>query len=79
MSKVDGTLAIDATHLVIEAFGSALIRHERKTPERCGRCGSLRLQLVYMPELENDAAICQACGFLMTPDDTPESPIAIPL
>jgi hypothetical protein len=79
VSKVDGTLAIDATHLVIEAFGAALIRHERKTPERCGRCGSLRLQLVYMPELENDAAICQACGFLMTPDDTPESPIAIPL
>ena len=79
VTKVDGTLAIDASHLVIEAFGAALIRHERKMPERCGRCNSLRLQLVYMPELENDTAICQACGFLMAPDDTPESPIAIPL
>ena len=79
VTKVDGTLAIDATHLVIEAFGAALIRHERKMPERCGRCSSLRLQLVYMPELENDTAICQACGFLMAPDDTPEKPIAIPL
>ncbi len=79
VSKIDGAMAIDATHSVLEAFGSALIRHERKMPERCGRCRSLRLQLVYMPELDNDAAICQTCGFLMTPDDTPESPIAIPL
>ena len=79
VSKVDGTIAIDATHSVLEAFGAALIRRERKTPERCGRCSSLRLQLVYMPELDYDAAICQTCGFLMTPDDTPVSPIAIPL
>ena len=79
VGKVDGTMAIDATHSFLEAFGTALIRHERKTPERCGRCSSLRLQLVYMPELDNDAAICQTCGFLMTPDDTPESPIAVPL
>ena len=78
-SKIDGTMAIDATHSVLEAFGTALIRHERRTPERCGRCNSLRLQLVYMPELDSDAAICQTCGFLMTSDDTPERPVAIPL
>src|ERR1039458_4184074 len=75
VGKVDGTMAIDATHSFLEAFGTALIRHERKTPERCGRCSSLRLQLVYMPELDNDAAICQTCGFLMTPDDNPVSQI----
>ena len=79
VSKIDGTMAIDATHSVIEAFGNALIRHERKMPERCGRCGSLQLQLVYMPELDNDAAIFQSCGFLMAPENTPESPIAVPL
>jgi hypothetical protein len=78
-SKVEGTMAIDATHSVLEAFGAALIRYERKMPERCGRCSSLRLQLVYMPELDNDTAICQACGFLMAPPDVPEHPIAIPL
>lgn len=79
VSKIDGSMAIDATHSVLEAFGAALIRYERKMPERCGRCGSLKLQLVYMPELDNDTAICQSCGFLMAPNDTPESPIAIPL
>jgi hypothetical protein len=78
-NKIEGTMAIDATHSVLEAFGSALIRQERKMPERCGRCNSLRLQLVYMPELENDAAICQSCGFLMAPKDAPESPVAIPI
>jgi len=79
VSKVDGQMAIDATHLVLEAFGAALMRLERRMPERCGRCGSLRLQLVYMPELDNDVAICQSCGFLMAPPDTPEGPIAVPL
>jgi hypothetical protein len=79
VTKIDGTMAIDATHSVLEAFGAALIRHERKTPERCGRCSSLRLQLVYMPELDNDTAICQTCGFLMAPNDMPESPIAVAL
>jgi hypothetical protein len=78
-TKIDGTMAIDATHSVLEAFGAALIRHERKMPERCGRCSSLRLQLVYMPELDHDTAICQACGYLMAPDDVSESPVAIPL
>jgi hypothetical protein len=78
-TKIDGTLAIDATHSVLEAFGAALVSYERKMPERCGRCSSLRLQLVYMPELDHDTAICQTCGFLMTPDDVPESPVAIPL
>jgi len=78
-TKIDGTMAIDATHSVLEAFGAALIRHERKMPERCGRCSSLRLQLVYMPELDHDTAICQTCGYLMAPYDVSESPVAIPL
>jgi hypothetical protein len=58
VSKVDGEMAIDATHLVLQAFGAALL-------------------LFYMPELENDAAICQSCGLLMVVlPDMPENPIA---
>jgi hypothetical protein len=67
-SKVEGTMAIDATHSVLEAFGVALMRYERKTPERCGRCASLRLALAYMPEFETDGAVCQTCGFVMKPE-----------
>ena len=79
VTKIDGTMAIDATHSVLEAFGAALIRYERKMPERCSRCSSLRLQLVYMPELDHDTAICQTCGHMMAPDDIPEAPVAIAL
>jgi hypothetical protein len=79
VTRVDGHLAIDATHAALEAFGAALIRWERKMPERCGRCGSLRLGLMYMPELDTDGAICQTCGFLMAPDDTPDRPVVFPL
>jgi hypothetical protein len=46
VTKVEGSIAIDATHTVLEAFGAALIRYERKMPERCDRCGSMKLQLV---------------------------------
>jgi hypothetical protein len=74
-----GNVAIDATKSVLDAFGAALIRHERKMPERCGRCSSQRLQLVYMPEFDSDTAICQTCGFLMAPEDASENPVAIPL
>jgi hypothetical protein len=81
VSRIDGTMAIDATHSVLEAFGAALVRHERQTPERCGRCGSLRLMLMYMPEFDTDGAICQTCGFLMKPAGAEDavSPIAVPL
>jgi hypothetical protein len=79
VTRIDGTMAIDATHSVLEAFGAALIRHERQMPERCGRCSSLKLMLMYMPELETDGAICQTCGFLMTPENTPEKPVVFPL
>jgi hypothetical protein len=78
-SKVEGTMAIDATKAVLDGYGAVLIRHECKVPERCGRYASLRLRLFYMPELENDTVICQTCGHLMAPDGTPVSPIAIPL
>jgi hypothetical protein len=81
VTRIDGTITVDATHAFLEAFGGALIRHERKTPERCGRCSSLRLMQMYMPEFDNDGAICQTCGFLMAPPGAREavSPIAVPL
>jgi len=77
-SRIDGTMAIDATHSTLEAFGAALIRHERETPERCGRCGSVRLMLMYMPEFDTDGAVCQTCGFLMKPDGAPDDTPIIP-
>lgn len=69
--RYDGIVVVEATHAVIEAFGAALIRHERQTVERCGRCGSLRLIVLYNPEVNTDGATCLSCGweFLPNQDD----------
>jgi hypothetical protein len=67
------------THSVLEAFGAALIRHERKMPERCGAVTLYGCNWCTLPELDNDTAICRACGYLIGPADVPESPVAIPL
>ena len=67
-SRHDRTMVVDATHSVIEAFGTALIRHERQTVERCGRCGSLRLIALYNPEFRTDGAACLSCGWEFLPN-----------
>jgi hypothetical protein len=68
-SRHDGTIVVDATHSVIEAFGAALIRQERQTPERCVKCGSLRLVPLYKPESDVDGAACLSCGWEFRPDE----------
>ena len=63
--RFDGQLAVDATGSVLAAFGAALVRYERGTPDRCGTCGSYRLTSVYRPDLDVDppfAILCESCG-----------------
>jgi hypothetical protein len=68
-SRHDGAMVVDATHAVLESFGTALVRHERETPERCGRCGSLRLIPLYKPEANIDGAACLSCGWELRPNE----------
>jgi hypothetical protein len=67
----DGSIVVDATRSVIEAFGAALIRHERKMLDRCGKCASLRLQPLYKAKLGVDGALCLSCGWEFSPDEEP--------
>src|SRR6266542_1775601 len=67
-TRHDGTMVVDATHAVLEAFGTALIRDERQAVERCGRCGSLRLTALYNPEFRTDGTVCLSCGWEFLPD-----------
>jgi hypothetical protein len=73
-TRDDGMIALNATHATLEAFGAALLRHERQTPERCGRCGSLKLIVLYRPELQVDGAVCQSCGWEKLPTEDPDAP-----
>jgi hypothetical protein len=62
--RYDGTMCVDATYAVLNAFGAALLRHERQTADRCARCGSLRVQVIYRPDSrEGDATGCERCGW----------------
>ncbi len=60
--RYDGTVAVDATHALLNAFGAALMRHSRKVADRCPRCGSLRMNIAYGPEAR-EVAFCEACGW----------------
>ena len=68
-SKHEGTMAVDATHSVLEAFGTVLVHRERQTPERCGRCGSIQLIELYNPEFDVDGAKCLSCGWELLPHE----------
>jgi uncharacterized protein with PIN domain len=63
--RYDGTLAVDATYAILNAFGAAILRHERPTSDRCSRCGSLRVQVVYHPEsVSEEGVACESCGWM---------------
>ena len=61
--RYDGTLALDATYAVLNAYGAAILRHERPTADRCPRCNSLRIQVLDESEFESGLGIaCESCG-----------------
>jgi hypothetical protein len=63
--RYDGTLAVDATSVVLNAYGAAMLRHERPLADRCPWCSSLRIQVIDEPEFESGLAIaCESCGVL---------------
>jgi hypothetical protein len=49
--RQDAVFVIDATHTVLAGFGSAIVRHECGSPERCPKCGSYNLDVGFNPEL----------------------------
>jgi hypothetical protein len=64
-TRYDGTLAVDATYAVLNAFGAAILRHEQPTPDRCSRCSSLRITIVTHPEFDSgEAIVCEGCGWI---------------
>ena len=65
----DGTIVLDATHALLETFGTALIRHERQTPQRCEKCGSLRVIPLFKPEIDVDGVACRSCGWEFRPNE----------
>ena len=68
-TRQDAVFVLNATHGVLEAFGSAVIRHESGAPERCPKCGSYNLDVGFNPALRRPyVSECEECGW-QSPDE----------
>jgi hypothetical protein len=63
-TRFDAALVLDATRTVIEAFGTAVIRHESGSPVRCPECGSYSIEVEFDPDLLPHPYVseCTSCG-----------------
>jgi hypothetical protein len=63
-ARQDAVFVLDATHTILAAFGSAVIRHESRSPERCPNCGSYNIDVGFNPELPKPyVSECEECGW----------------
>lgn len=70
-TRMDGVLAVSAVDQVLSTYGMALVRHERREPDRCPSCGSYRLTSVEDTDVAGPMyiTICEACGWEDLPED----------
>jgi hypothetical protein len=71
--RFDGQIALEATQAVLAAFGRAVLRYERGTPDRCPQCQSYRIDSDYVPELGIDppyVTFCGSCGWHTAPTNS---------
>lgn len=62
--RSDAEFVLDAVRSVVAGFGSAAIRHESGSPDRCPKCGSYSLNVGYNPELPRPyVSECEKCGW----------------
>jgi predicted RNA-binding Zn-ribbon protein involved in translation (DUF1610 family) len=64
-TRPDAEIVIDAAQSVIGTFGTAVMRHESGSPERCPECGSYSIDVGFEPELMPRPYIleCENCGW----------------
>jgi hypothetical protein len=64
-TRHDAEIVLDATHSVIDTFGTAVMRHESGAPDQCPQCGSYVLDIGFEPELMPRPYIleCENCGW----------------
>ena len=66
--RFDARIAVDATENILASYGTALLRYESGTPNRCPNCGSYQLVSVYRSDLEIDPPFittCKRCGWVI--------------
>jgi hypothetical protein len=63
--RIDAIFVIDATHTVLDIFGTAMIRRESGSPEQCPECGSYSVEVEFDSDLMPDPyfSLCGHCGW----------------
>jgi hypothetical protein len=63
--RIDAIFVLDATHTVLDTFGTAMIRQESGSPEQCPECGSYSMEVEFDPDLMPDPyfSLCGHCGW----------------
>ena len=70
-ARWDAASVLDATQAVIVAFGSAVMRYESGTPDRCPKCGSYSVAVGYNPEESVPyLSACKKCDWVSHDTDT---------
>lgn len=64
-TRPDAEIVLDAAQSVIGTFGTAVMRHESGSPERCPDCGSYSIDVGFEPELMPRPYVleCENCGW----------------
>ena len=64
-ARADAELVLDATQNVVATFGTATMRHESGSPERCPECGSYSIEVGFNPDLVPRPYVteCGHCGW----------------
>jgi predicted RNA-binding Zn-ribbon protein involved in translation (DUF1610 family) len=63
-TRSDASFVLDAAQSVVAAYGSAVMRHESRSPERCPKCGSYSIGVGYNSELPRPyVSECEKCGW----------------
>jgi hypothetical protein len=71
-ARFDAQIAVDIASNVLQTYGTALVRWERGSPDRCPSCSSYRLTSDYRPESADHpyVTLCESCGWESTSPPT---------
>lgn len=61
-SRADAALCLSATEHLINELITLALKSIARSPEKCGRCGSFKINVAWRPDEEKYVALCEVCG-----------------
>ena len=75
-TRADAALCLSATEHLTHELISLALKSKARSPERCGRCGSFKINVTWCPDEEEYIAFCEMCGAEGNWQTSPEAPTA---